>query len=959
LTELFELHLRRRDLGRLVAASVALSGLAACAERREKIYPYARRPPGVVPGVATHYATSVVRDGFAVGVLAESHEGRPTKIEGNPEHPASLGAAGVFEQASVLDLYDPARVGGARGPAGLTSREAIERDLAAACAKGPPPWFVLEPSSSPSLERVLAALRRRLPGARVSFHAPLANATRYAASELVYGRALEPQYHFEQASVVLALGADFLDGMPMSLRHARDFAGRREPGPAMSRVYAAETSLTPTGTLADHRLGVAPSELERVAAAVLAELATMSETRVSLPDGLQAALAPAAPLPEAHAAFVRSVVRALVGARGSALVVAGPETPKSVQVCALLANAALDAPGRALTFVRPVLLEPDGGAPLAELPDALRAGAVGALVFAGTNPIYSAPELELGALLGRAASTWCLAHVEHETARACGSVLAESHYLESWGDARAGDGTLSFVQPLIEPLKPSVSVLELLAGLASDFPASGHDIVRETEHERLALGLGKPKIADFEAAWEREIQRGFADRGAAPSLSPVLVAERAVPALASALAASHAGSRASGGQDLELHLARSPTLYDGRFSENAWLLELPHPLTKQSWGNAALVSPRTAGALGRRTGDVVELRAGPRRLEAPLVVLPGHADGAVTLELGFGHAISENLSNGVGVNALGLGVAPGAAAHVAVRATGTKAELALTEEHWTLADDEVVHELTLRDYTQNPPHFAQNLAAQPTLLEPFEYAGTQWAMTIDLSRCSGCNACVVACQAENNTPVVGKDLVRQSREMYWLRIDRYLAGSADEPRIVQQPMLCQHCEKAPCEYVCPVNATVHSPDGLNEMVYNRCIGTRFCSNNCPYKVRRFNWFDFSEARGATVLQRNPDVTVRERGVMEKCTYCVQRIRRAEIAARRERRGLRPGEVVTACQQTCPTGAIAFGSLDDESSEMLRRRREARTFAALADLGTRPRTRYLAKIRNAEHEEAGS
>jgi molybdopterin-containing oxidoreductase family iron-sulfur binding subunit len=619
---------------------------------------------------------------------------------------------------------------------------------------------------------------------------------------------------------------------------------------------------------------------------------------------------------------------------------------------ALLANAALGGLGRTVSFVEPVPFAPDGALPLAELPQALRAGDVGALVFAGTNPVYALPEL--GELAGRAQSSFCLAHVENETARACGSVLPEAHYLESWGDARAGDGTLSFVQPLIEPLRPSVSVLELVAGLALGFPVPAHEFVRDTERARLGLGPAGADIGfDFEAEWERNVQRGFVEHSAFAAVNPTLGAERALPLLEAALSAPSPGS------GFELALAPSPTLYDGRFCENAWLLELPHPLTKQSWGNAALVSSRTAALLGRKTGDIVELVLGSRRLDAPLVVLPGHADGAVTLELGFGHVSADQLSHGVGVNALALGVPFGGAARIDVRATAKRAELALTEDHFTLVDDAVAKELTLADYRRHPPEFEQDLSTQPSLLPGFEYTGTQWAMSIDLSLCSGCNACVVACQAENNTPVVGKDLVRNSREMYWLRIDRYLAGNPDSPHVIQQPMLCQHCEKAPCEYVCPVNATVHSTDGLNEMVYNRCIGTRFCSNNCPYKVRRFNWFDFSESRGATLLQKNPDVTVRERGVMEKCTYCVQRIRRAEIAARREERRLRPGEVVTACQQTCPTGAIAFGSLDDTSSEMVRRRREPRAFAAFAELGTRPRTRYLAKIRNLADEEAGS
>ncbi|HEV8551637.1 MAG TPA: 4Fe-4S dicluster domain-containing protein [Polyangiaceae bacterium] len=931
----------RRELGKLAAASLALGGLGACGQRpRERIVPYVKTPASVVPGVPSEYATSMVLDGFAIGLIAESHEGRPTKLRGNPEHPASLGGAGALEQASVLSLYDPDRLRTARGPEGTLSLERLLAGLARACTSGLPPWFVIPPQSSPSFARAWARFVERVPNARVSVHAPLDRGELYAASRAAFGRELEVQYRFEQADVIFALGADFTADMPMSLRFARDFASRRRPssgGAGLSRLYVAEAAFTPTGTLADHHLAVRPSAMARLAADVLLRVARRT------PDRLPDAFAQRRPTAGSSAtdAFAELLGDDLTRAGKRALVVAGPAQPFAVHLLAHALNVALGAQGHTFFLTEPALLTLEGATPLAELTRVDPEG-LGALVFAGTNPLYTAPELELEHLLATAPETYCLARYEHETARACRHIVPESHYLESWGDARAYDGTESLVQPLIEPLLPALSLLELVAASGTGTLLRGHELVRETRRAQRNLAR------DFEQAWSDDLTRGFVPNTAAGELPAALAWESVARTLDETLARP-----ASRG--LELGWRLSPTVHDGSFTQIPWLLELPHPLTKQCWGNAALLAPDTARELGVTTGQVVELAVAGKRLETPVLVMPGVAPRTVLVELGFGQTTPGLISHAIGVNALALGTgsrAGGAALEVSPRSRHEA--LAITQEHAALERMRVPLSTTLAALNGGAPsrqYRHEDGKQRLSLLPAHRYEGVQWAMTIDTTLCTGCNACVIACQAENNVPVVGADGVRRSREMHWLRIDRYFVGSPDRPRIVNQPMACQHCEKAPCEYVCPVNATVHSPDGLNEMVYNRCIGTRFCSNNCPYKVRRFNWFDFSAARGPEILQRNPQVTVRQRGVMEKCSYCVQRIRRAEIRAREEDRAIRPGEVVTACQETCPTRAIEFGSLDDRSSLAVRLRSDPRAYDLFAELGTRPRTRYLAKVEN--------
>jgi molybdopterin-containing oxidoreductase family iron-sulfur binding subunit len=956
----------RRAFMKLLGASMALAGLDACTRApAEKILPYGSQTPELTPGIPLHFATSMVVGGYATGLLVESHEGRPTKVEGNPEHPASLGAAGVYEQASVLQLYDPHR---ARNPReGRTPKRWPDFARALGTMPGVRPGesgagvhLLLRPTSSPLTAALIGRMRERYPDARIHFHAPFDGRGAAASSRALFGSALATQHDFSRARVVLALDSDFMASGPFSLRYAHDFAGRRHAaisrvdsggaGPAMNRLYSVEGMWSPTGTLADHRLSTRAGDVPLVAAAVLRAVLGLRGHPAARTAALEAVLEPMAAGAPVPGGWIEALARDLVEAAGSGIVIAGPDQSPAVHALALALNEVLGNVGRTVWYgASPILEHGDESHELATLVDAMRDGEVPTLVIAGGNPVYDAPaDLEFARALKTVQSTAYLGMYENETAAACQWFAPESHYLESWGDARAYDGTVSLVQPLISPMYDSRTIDELLAVLAGPDGAGGssaHSLLRESWRDRSG--------GTFEERdWEEIVGRGIVPDTQTERLSP----SPRWPALASILASTSTG-RADA---IEIVFERDPKVYDGSFANNAWLQELPDPLTKVTWDNAAVMSSATAGKLGVTTGDVVELALRGRRERAPVFVLPGHADAAVTLRLGYGRAGAEEVARGVGANGylLRTSAAPYADGPVTLervleQGTAVRHELATTQMHWRIEEREIIRQATIGEYHLDPDFTAAQSARQPSLYERHDYEkGDQWAMTVDLSKCTGCGACVVACQAENNIPVVGREGVLNSREMHWLRIDRYFSGDEDDPEAVMQPMLCQHCEKAPCEYVCPVNATVHSQDGLNEMVYNRCVGTRFCSNNCPYKVRRFNWFDYNREISETVeMVKNPDVTVRERGVMEKCSFCVQRIRSAQITAQLEGRGVKDGEVVTACQQACPAQAIVFGSYTDPESNIVRSLLEKRSYTVLHDLGTSPRVRYLARITN--------
>jgi molybdopterin-containing oxidoreductase family iron-sulfur binding subunit len=959
-------EMSRRAFMKLLGASAALAGLAACTRApAEKILPYGRQVPELTPGIPLHYATSMVLGGYATGLLVESHEGRPTKIEGNPEHPASLGAAGVYEQASVLQLYDPYRAKQARDGRTPKRWDDIERALGAMAGEQPGGSgaglrFLLRPTSSPLTSSLVDRVRERYPDARFHFHAPLSAAGSAASSLALFGGALVPQHDFSRATVVLALDSDFMGSRPFSLRYARDFAARRhaglsriggaDSGPGMNRLYVVEGMWSPTGTLADHRLRVRAGDVVAVAAALLREVVALLGDRAgAAARGAAGALAPLADTAPAPAAWLQALARDLVAAAGSGIVIAGEEQTTAVHALAFALNEALGNVGSTVWYTTAPIFEYGAAShDLAPLTEAMRAGEVQSLVIVGGNPIYDAPaDLAFADALKSVENTAYLGLYENETAAACTLFAPESHYLESWGDLRAYDGTISLIQPLIAPLYDSRTVDELLAVFAGPDGAGGtsaHSLLRESWRNRAGGRF-------VQREWDETVGRGFAPSSRFERLSPSLQWSALPPLL-------NGSMRRTDG--IEVVFEHDPRVYDGSFADNAWLQELPDPVTKVAWDNAAVLSPATAAKLGVHTGDVVKLSLRGREQSLPVFALPGHADEAITVRLGYGRSGAEEVARGVGADVYRLRTrqrpyvdGPVTVERVLSDGHPVRHELATTQMHWRLEGRDIVRRATLDEYRGNPDFTNGQNARQPSLYDRYDYSkGDQWAMTVDLSRCTGCGACVVACQAENNIPVVGREGVLDSREMHWLRIDRYFTGGEEEPGTVMQPMLCQHCEKAPCEYVCPVNATVHSSDGLNEMVYNRCVGTRFCSNNCPYKVRRFNWFDYNREIAETVeMVKNPDVTVRERGVMEKCSFCVQRIRRAQIAAQLDGRDVKDGEVVTACQQACPTQAIIFGSYTDPDSSIVRSLLEKRSYTVLHELGTEPRVRYLARITN--------
>jgi molybdopterin-containing oxidoreductase family iron-sulfur binding subunit len=940
----------RRGFLQLVGASAAFA--AACGRSRtDELLTYTTTPADVTPSVPDYYATSVLRDGHAVGLLVRSNDGRPTKVDGHPEHPASLGASSVFEQALVLSVYDPERKTTLTHNGEPRTWPALAETLSQPRSDdGAGLRLLLEPHSSPLVASLLQRLTNRYPQARVTFYAPGETGNGREGARLLFGRSLQVQNDFSKARVIVALDADIMASGPMSLRHAQQVAeGRRlqAPNGTMSRLFVAEAMPSPTGTLADVRL--------RVRTVDVAALAARLAAAVGVATG-----APLPALPSGVESFVAAAAAELLAAGRAGVVVTGDRQPPAVHALAYAINQAVGSVGSTTWFTASTLI--DAGAAtqdLAALSGELQSGTIDTLFVLGGNPVATAPpSLRVGEALSRVATRIYLGPYENETAQASTWAIPALHPLETWADGRAWDGTVSFAQPLIDGPTAARAVSEILAALAGDaLPVLARDLLQgfygaqanlaaHVRWEGVTPGAAS-QPSSFSDVWQAALKRGFLDGTEAP---PVTVS--ANPSTLPALAPAADG--------LELNLALDPKLHDGVFANNAWLLELPAPITKLTWGNAAVISPALAGALGVGDGDVVRLAIDGASVNAPVLTLPGHADRSVTLTLGWGRRAPGLLCDGVGVDGYPLRLGDAwAVTGLEVTPTGDHVELARTQTELTQDGRPIALHTDLSDFRLRPDQFAAE--SEPSLMAPAPDSGNQWAMAIDLNACNGCSACVVACQAENNTLVVGKDEVLRRREMYWLRIDTYFDGPSDEPVTMSQPMLCQHCEKAPCEYVCPVNATVHSTDGLNEMIYNRCVGTRFCSNNCPYKVRRFNWFNWIDRepanQGLVQLQRNPDVTVRARGVMEKCSFCVQRIREAEIQASAHGRELDDGEVQTACQQACPTRAITFGSIGTRSdgqqadSRVRALRDGPRAYGVLTDLGTRPRVKYLARIRN--------
>jgi MoCo/4Fe-4S cofactor protein with predicted Tat translocation signal len=970
----------RRDMMTLIGASLSLAGLAACRRPVEQIVPYVNAPEDIVPGIPRYYATTMPFGRSAYGLVVESHEGRPTKIEGNPSHPSTLGASSSRVQASVLGLYDPDR--------SQSVRQKGERkawvDFVAAWAKlaeahaadgGAGLAVVSESFASPTLARLVGQLRARYPKLVWATYDAVSDENRLAGLRAATGRDLDLLLRLDRASVIVALDADPLLTDPEMIRHTRGFAAGRRAGASggeMNRLYAVEGVYSLTGAMADHRLCLESRQIAPFLAALAARLA---------PPGAGAANPAGAGIPGVEPRWIDAVAKDLLANRGKGLIVAGERQPAAVHAAVCALNSQLGNTGRTVSYfeTKDAAL-PSVGA-LASVVSAINAGAIKTLVVLGGNPVFDAPaDLDFASAMAKVPTAIALGHTIDETSAAAEWHIPRAHYLESWGDARAAGGTLSVVQPLILPLfggRTPVEVLGLMAG-GQDRP--GYDIVRET----WTPILGE---AEFDGKWNRVLHDGLLSGSELPELVPNLTA--APFAELARLVGEGASAPGSGGEPggsrsgLEVTFLPSPSLHDGRFANDGWLQELPDPLTKLTWDNPALVSPKTAASLGLANEDWVRLDYSGRSLELPVWLVPGMTDGVVALTLGYGRSHAGRVGSGVGFNAFTLrsSKASGFDGGATLTKLTRTYQLSATQHHGSMEGRPIVHESTLAELRSKPalepnrtegahgeesPRSQEGGEAPGTLgvfeEEPQHFSlwnehvydqGHQWGMTIDLNTCIGCNACMTACQSENNVPVVGKTQVAKGREMHWVRVDRYFSGDPDgSPEVVFQPVPCMHCEDAPCEQVCPVAATVHDGEGLNVMVYNRCIGTRYCSNNCPYKVRRFNFYNFTkDTPDILKLAMNPDVTVRARGVMEKCTYCTQRINRVKIDARLAGRELRDGDVKTACQQACPASAIEFGDLRDPSSRVSTAKADPRNYALLAELNTKPRTTYLAKVRN--------
>ncbi|MBV9825442.1 MAG: 4Fe-4S dicluster domain-containing protein [Alphaproteobacteria bacterium] len=916
-------HLPRRRLLQLMAASLALGGLGGCGPEPERrnLLPYVEVPPGIVPGQPQLFATAMTEGGYGTGLLVRHQMGRPVKIEGNPDHPASRGAASAIHQASILTMYDPLRAQSIVSAGQLATWEAF---VAAAQTwrgnSGEGLRLLTGPITSPTLIAQIAALTTTLPAARWHQWEPYDRDNERAATAVAFGRPLDLVLDFAPADVVFAVESDALSSRPGHLAYARDFAARRRIADAqgqMSRVYAIESTPTLLGAKADHRLALAPAEIERALRVLAGSVAAGPSEWIQIDTP--------------HAAWLKAAAADLLAARGRSLIVLGPEQPRELHLIGHAINAAL---GNFGATVRPIELVAPEAPGIAELAAEMHAGKVETLMMLGVNPVYAAPaDFDFAAALKRVPRSVALSLYRDESAVAATWHLPAAHEYEAWSDTRGFDGTATIMQPQVRPLYGGHSAHQLLAALLGTTEPHEDALVR-AQWQRTG-GV------DFEAFWRDTLRAGVVENSAAATVAATPKIE--LGGLSAPLSVAPAS--------VTLLFRPEEPIGAGLDTDNPWLLELPRPFTRLTWDNAAILAPVTANRLRVKDEDVVTIEVDKRKIDAPVFVLPGQTAECITLPLGFGRSAG-GLAVGVGFDAYRLRTSQALFAETAssVTRTGRTERLATVQHHDRMAGRDLIRSGTAAQYARDPD-FLGHTEATGSLYPAVAYPGEAWAMSIDLASCIGCQACVVACQAENNGPIVGKEQVLAGREMHWLRIDRYFTGATDTPTIAFQPVPCMHCEEAPCEVVCPVEATVHDHQGLNAMVYNRCVGTRFCSNNCPYKVRRFNFYAYAEQQDRPAPSWNPDVTVRDRGVMEKCTYCVQRVRAAQIAADREDRRVRDGEIVTACQQSCPTQAIVFGDRNDKTSAVAQRKASPLDYVLLADLNTRPRTSYQAILRN--------
>ncbi|CAN5371497.1 TAT-variant-translocated molybdopterin oxidoreductase [soil metagenome] len=1005
--------LSRRNFVKVMGASLALAGLSGCViQPPEKIVPYVTSPTGMLPGKPNFFATAMSIGGIATGLLAKSYEGRPVKIEGNPLHPGSQGATDILAQASLLEMYDPDRSQEVtfRGGSGTWAtfmtalRSSIEQNRADG---GAGIRFLTQTVTSPTLIHQMAKIKAELPNSKWVQYEPVNKDNALAGAKLAFGTPAQTVYRFDRAERVLLLDADIFSGF--NVGYIKDFTKQRvysENKKDICRLYCIETTVTITGAKADHRLAVKPSQMAEIAKAAAAAVGVSGASSTYTENQ----------------AWIAAMAKDLAAFRGRSLVVAGDNQPAVVHALAHAMNAALGNVGETVIYTEPMSpgTEKLQIEQLHELITEIDSGVVKMLVVLGGNPVYTTPaDLKLnGERMAKVPLRVHLGLYADETAEHCQWHIPEKHYLEGWSDSRAYDGTAAIVQPLIEPLYGGKNLHEIAQlFLRENFEKKDHDIVKEfwqgqnisagTAPVAQATATPTPAIsntaatttqtngaapqtpaarpagaATFEDNWRKAVHDGVVPNSAA--------AAKAVTASSAFLSQPSPVPAASG--ELEISILPDPTIYDGRFANNGWLQELPKPLNKITWDNVALISPRTAERLGINTGnDDREFAGGTRgtsfintkggntfsdlvtltyqgadmQKPVPMWVTPGQPDDVITLFMGYGRTRAGRIGTGIGYNAFDVrrSDAMNSGFGKISKLAGETTTIASTQIHFNMEGRDLLRVWNLDEYNKNPDVGHQH-DEYPKSMYPYEEHQEvynkhyKWGMTIDLNSCVGCNACVLACQSENNIPVVGKEQVERSREMHWMRVDTYYGGgdlsNPDGPHF--QPVLCQQCEQAPCEVVCPVHATVHSAEGLNDMVYNRCVGTRYCSNNCPYKVRRFNFLLYQDWNTEQYkLMRNPEVTVRSRGLMEKCTYCTQRISMARIEAEKDGRSIRDGEVVTACQAVCPTDAIIFGNMHDENSQIAKTKKDPRNYILLNELNTQPRTTYLAGLKNQNTE----
>ena len=953
--------LSRRNFLSLIAASVALAGLEGCKKPVQKIIPYVEAEIGTIPGIPKYYASTLPFKNNALGVVIENHDERPVKVEGNEKHPTSLGKSNSFAQASTLEMYDPDRARGIKFKGSKVDwNEYLNFAKSINDGNGKGLAVLMQESSSPTIKSIQEDFKKNLPNADWVVYESVNNENLYDGIELAFSKRLQPLYRLEKAQIIVSLGSDFLGVDDNNIYHTRKFAQNRnivDENSTMNRLYVAESSISSTGSSADHRLNVPQHEMENLLAELAYELKQL---------GLKIE---AKKVKSSNNLWVKAAAKDLFDGRGESIIIGGSSLSKEFHQLIALINYNLKAP---IDYYPLNMSQVSSVKNFESLCKDMKNGKINNLIILGANPVYDSPvDFDFAESLKKVKNSVHLTNIIDETSKLCSWNIAMNHYFECWGDAMTYDGYVSIVQPQIMPLFDSKSIIQVLSPIVHSKEQSAYDTVKNVWKSNII------KSGNFEREWDKVLHDGLYKK-------PIFKKVNVRPA--SKISTAVLNNYSLDNDKFEIVFCPSSSVYDGRYSNNGWLQEIPKPITSLTWDNAALISMKVAKKLNIKNGQMLEISVGDNSINIPAFITPGQNQKSITLELGYGRKFNGRIGNEVGFNVYPLrsSDSPSFILNGSIKVLNETYPLASTQDHHGLEDDkyaapgfddlanketqsripELVKQSTLDYYKDNPDWVQKKVEqhkpdkkrswADHSMYNPdWDYSkGPQWGMSIDLTSCTSCNACSIACQSENNIPVVGKQQVMNGREMHWIRIDNYFAGDPDNPEVSTQSVACVHCELAPCESVCPVAATTHSSDGVNQMTYNRCLGTRYCANNCPYKVRKFNFYNYTRDLPEVVqMAMNPDVSIRFRGVMEKCTYCYQRISSARITAENEGREIKDGDFQVACQQSCPADAIKFGDINDPNSEVSKAKRRNRDYALLAHLGTAPRTTYLAKIRN--------